>query len=152
VFCEHKPVNFFGYCFIRIAIGAVSAKRSHSLIEFRIRKTRQEGVGAQCRLPNKASQSGATISLMISWCIAMKPVAAKCALISSAEGRSRTRTRAAGTMKLPAINLSRSSSLACSASRRMWIAVPVAVWFQNQSPSWRLAGLAAPAVASELSR
>ena len=32
----------------------MSAKRSHSPIEFRIRKTRQEGVGAQCRLPNEA--------------------------------------------------------------------------------------------------
>src|SRR5205809_4114561 len=34
------------------------------------------------------------------------------------------RTRAAGTIKLPAISLSRSSSLARQASRRAWIAVP----------------------------
>ncbi len=58
------------------------------------------------------------------------------------------RTRAAGTMKLPAISLSRSSWLARQASRRAWIAAPAAVSFQNQSPSCRLDGwpaLAAPA-------
>ena len=32
----------------------MSAQRSHSLIELRVRQTRQERVGAQCRLPNKA--------------------------------------------------------------------------------------------------
>jgi hypothetical protein len=55
-----------------------------------------------------------------------------------------TRTRAAGTMKLLTISLSRSSSLLWSDSRKAWIAAPVAVSFQNQSPSWRLDGLAAP--------
>ena len=55
------------------------------------------------------------------------------------------RTRAAGTMKLLTISLSRSSVLACRASRRAWIAAPAAASFQNQSPSWRLDGLAEPA-------
>ena len=32
----------------------MSAKRSHSLIELGVRQTRQEGVGAQRRLPNEA--------------------------------------------------------------------------------------------------
>ena len=32
----------------------MSAKRSHSLIELRVRQTRQEGVGAQCRFPDEA--------------------------------------------------------------------------------------------------
>src|SRR5437762_13371440 len=32
----------------------MSAKRSHALIELRVRQTRQEGVGAQCRLPDEA--------------------------------------------------------------------------------------------------
>ena len=32
----------------------MSAKRSHSLIEFRVGQTRQEGVGAQCRFTNEA--------------------------------------------------------------------------------------------------
>src|SRR5216683_2718701 len=45
------------------------------------------------------------------------------------------RTRAAGTIKLPAISLSRSSWLARQVSRRAWIAAPAAVSFQNQSPS-----------------
>src|SRR5215472_14930243 len=55
------------------------------------------------------------------------------------------RTRAAGTRKLPAISFSRSSSLARCAARNAWIAAPAAVSFQNQSPSWRLDGLAVPA-------
>jgi hypothetical protein len=59
-----------------------------------------------------------------------------------------SRTRAAGTMKLPTIRLSRSSLLASSISRRAWIAAPVAVSFQNQSLSCRLDGLAAPAAAA----
>src|SRR5580700_2112433 len=58
------------------------------------------------------------------------------------------RTRAVGTMKLPAISLSRSSSLDRHASRNAWIAAPTAVSFQNQSPSWRLDGLAVPAAAA----
>src|SRR6266481_3592356 len=53
-FGEHEPVNFFGHSLSRVDIGAMSAKRSHSLIELRVRQTRQEGVGAQCRLPNEA--------------------------------------------------------------------------------------------------
>jgi hypothetical protein len=53
-FFEHEPVNFFGHSLSRVDIGAMSAKRSHSLVELRVRQTRQEGVGAQCRLPNKA--------------------------------------------------------------------------------------------------
>ena len=32
----------------------MSAKRSHSLLELRVRQTRQEGVGAQCRLSDEA--------------------------------------------------------------------------------------------------
>src|ERR1700730_18084996 len=32
----------------------MSAKRSHSLLELRVRQTREEGVGAQCRLSNEA--------------------------------------------------------------------------------------------------
>src|SRR5271156_3866159 len=55
------------------------------------------------------------------------------------------RTRAAGTMKLPAINLSRSSSLVRCISRKAWIAAPAAVSFQNQSPSCRLDGFGGPA-------
>src|SRR5271169_4509840 len=55
------------------------------------------------------------------------------------------RTRAPGTMKLPAINLSRSSSLARCISRTAWTAAPAAVSFQNQSASCRLDGLARPA-------
>src|SRR6516164_3151158 len=58
------------------------------------------------------------------------------------------RTRAAGTMKLPAISRSRSSSLVCRASRNAWIAAPAALLFQSQSPSWRLDGQAAPAAAA----
>jgi hypothetical protein len=58
------------------------------------------------------------------------------------------RTRVAGTMKLPAINLSRSSSLDWHASRNAWIAAPTAVSFQNQSPSCRLDGLVAVAAAA----
>src|SRR5580693_2684409 len=53
-FFEHEPVNFFGHSLSWVDIGAMSAKRSHSLIELRVRQTRQEGVGAQCRLPNEA--------------------------------------------------------------------------------------------------
>src|SRR5580704_15028975 len=53
-FFEHEPVNFFGHSLSRVAIGAMSAKRSHSLIELRVRQTRQEGVGAQCRLSIEA--------------------------------------------------------------------------------------------------
>src|SRR5215471_9047343 len=53
-FCEHKPVDFFRHSLIRIDIRAMSAKRSHSPFELRIRQTRQEGVGAQCRLSNEA--------------------------------------------------------------------------------------------------
>jgi hypothetical protein len=48
-------------------------------------------------------------------------------------------------MKLPTISLRRSSSLARQIVRSSWIAAPAAVSFQNQSPSWRLDGLAAPA-------
>jgi hypothetical protein len=54
-FCEHEPVNFFGHSLSRVDIRAMSAKRSHSLIELCIRQPRQEGVGAQGRLPNEAS-------------------------------------------------------------------------------------------------
>jgi hypothetical protein len=43
-----RTSQFRGYCFIRITIGVMSAKRSHSPIEF------QKGVGAQCRFPNEA--------------------------------------------------------------------------------------------------
>ena len=32
----------------------MTAKRSHSLIELRVRQTRQEGVSPQCRLPNES--------------------------------------------------------------------------------------------------
>jgi hypothetical protein len=46
------------------------------------------------------------------------------------------------------ISRSRSSSCACSTSRKTWIAAPVAVSFQNQSVSWRLDGFAAPAPAA----
>src|SRR5580704_19313265 len=53
-FFEHEPVNFLGHSLSRVDIGAMSAKRSHSLIELRVRQTRQEGVGAQCRLPDEA--------------------------------------------------------------------------------------------------
>src|SRR4029077_11915721 len=31
----------------------MGAKRSHTLLELRVRQTRQEGVGAQCRLSNE---------------------------------------------------------------------------------------------------
>src|SRR5580693_3607597 len=59
-FFEHEPVNFFGHSLSRVDIGAMSAKRSHSLIELRVRQTRQEGVGAQCRLPDETARpSGA---------------------------------------------------------------------------------------------
>ena len=53
-FFEHEPVNFFGHSLSRVDIRAMSAKRSHSLVELRVRQTRQEGVGAQCRLPDEA--------------------------------------------------------------------------------------------------
>ena len=58
------------------------------------------------------------------------------------------RTLAAGTTKLLTISRSRSSSCACSTSRKTWIAAPVAVSFQNQSVSWRLDGFVAPAPAA----
>ncbi|MBV8738716.1 MAG: hypothetical protein JO007_15945 [Alphaproteobacteria bacterium] len=44
-------------------------------------------------------------------------------------------TRPAGTKKLPAINVNRSSALVRYAARKAWIAAPTSVSFQNQSVS-----------------
>jgi hypothetical protein len=58
-----------------VGIGAMSVKRSHRLIKLCVRQTRQEGVGPQCRVANKAWSIRATTSLMISWCLGVKPAA-----------------------------------------------------------------------------
>jgi hypothetical protein len=50
--------------------------------------------------------------------------------------------------RLPTISRRRTSSCACSTSRKTRSAAPVAVSFQNQSVSWRLDGFADPASAA----
>src|SRR5271154_6786069 len=85
-FCEHEPVNFFGHSLSRVHIG-VRAKRGHSLIELRVGQTRQESARSS-DLRTKLGQSGATTSVTISWCLGVKPAAAKFELISLPDGKS----------------------------------------------------------------
>ena len=87
-FFEHEPVNFFGHSLSWVDIGAMSAKRSHSLIELRVRQTRQEESARSADFRTKLGQSGVTISVTISWCLGVKPAAARFDLISSLDGKS----------------------------------------------------------------
>jgi hypothetical protein len=65
-FFEHEPVNFFGHSLSWVDIGAMSAKRSHSLIELRVRQMRQEESARSADFRTKLGQSGVTISVTIS--------------------------------------------------------------------------------------
>jgi hypothetical protein len=90
VLSEYEPIDLLAHVFIRIDLADVSAQCRHSPVEsssdMRARKE-------SARRPNfrtNPGQSGATTSVMITWCSAAKPAARKLKfeLMSAPDGKS----------------------------------------------------------------